>query len=109
MEIIPPVGDMRYESFLDKSKHDIASSSGLEREEKSNSEASIASDMLATMTHIAHAELPWLPLPKFGTQEESDKIVQAGRQLPVVIPLSAAMAVIALHLQLRYGGRVADW
>ncbi|CAL2225249.1 unnamed protein product [Prunus armeniaca] len=29
MEIIPPVGDMRYESFLDKSKYDIASSSGL--------------------------------------------------------------------------------
>ncbi|CAL2225548.1 unnamed protein product [Prunus armeniaca] len=27
MEIIPPVGDMRYESFLDKSKYDIASSS----------------------------------------------------------------------------------
>ncbi|PQQ08787.1 hypothetical protein Pyn_15426 [Prunus yedoensis var. nudiflora] len=29
MEIIPPLGDMRYESFLDKSKQDIASSSGL--------------------------------------------------------------------------------
>ncbi|CAL9002753.1 unnamed protein product [Prunus brigantina] len=29
MEIILLVGDMRYESFLDKSKHDIASSSGL--------------------------------------------------------------------------------
>ncbi|CAL2226238.1 unnamed protein product [Prunus armeniaca] len=29
MEIIPPVGDMRYESFLDKSKYDIASSSVL--------------------------------------------------------------------------------
>ncbi|CAL8997705.1 unnamed protein product [Prunus brigantina] len=29
MEIIPPFGDMRYESFLDKSKQDIASSSGL--------------------------------------------------------------------------------
>ncbi|ONH98001.1 hypothetical protein PRUPE_7G222800 [Prunus persica] len=68
-----------------------------------HSEASIAPDVLATMTHIAHAELPWLPLPNFGTQEESDEIVQAGRQLPVVIPLSAAMAVTALHLQLRYG------
>ncbi|XP_008242524.1 PREDICTED: uncharacterized protein LOC103340846 isoform X1 [Prunus mume] len=67
------------------------------------SEASIAPDVLATMTHIAHAELPWLPLPNFGTLEESDEIVQAGRQLPVVIPLSAAMAVTALHLQLRYG------
>ncbi|CAB4281935.1 unnamed protein product [Prunus armeniaca] len=68
-----------------------------------HSEASIAPDMFATMTHIAHAELPWLPLPNFGTQEESDEIVQAGRQLLVVIPLSAAMAVTALHLQLRYG------
>ncbi|XP_021807100.1 uncharacterized protein LOC110750994 isoform X2 [Prunus avium] len=68
-----------------------------------HSEASIALDVLATMTHIAHAELPWLPLPNFGTQEESDEIVQEGRQLPVVIPLSAAMAVTALHLQLRYG------
>lgn len=68
-----------------------------------HSEASIAPDMFATMTHIAHAKNPWLPLPNFGTQEESDKIVQAGCQLPIVIPLSAAMAVTALHLQLRYG------
>ncbi|PQQ13047.1 uncharacterized protein Pyn_10997 [Prunus yedoensis var. nudiflora] len=68
-----------------------------------HSEASIALDVLATMTHIAHAKLPWLPLPNFGTQEESDEIVQAGRRLPVVIPLSAAMAVTALHVQLRYG------
>ncbi|KAL4651906.1 hypothetical protein ACB092_01G194600 [Castanea dentata] len=66
-----------------------------------HSEASIAPGVLATMTHIAHAELPWLPFPNFGN-EESDN-VQAGRQVPVVIPLSAAMAVCALHLQLRYG------
>ncbi|XP_041008208.1 uncharacterized protein LOC121252570 isoform X1 [Juglans microcarpa x Juglans regia] len=67
-----------------------------------HSEASIAPGVLATMTHIAHAELPWLPFPNFGN-EESDNIVQAGRQVPVVIPLSAAMAICALHLQLRYG------
>ncbi|KAL6221088.1 hypothetical protein ACLB2K_008840 [Fragaria x ananassa] len=67
-----------------------------------HSEASIAPGVLATMTHIAHAEVPWLPLAKFGN-EESDNIVQASHQLPVVIPLSAAMAVCALHLQLRYG------
>ncbi|KAK9947792.1 hypothetical protein M0R45_003397 [Rubus argutus] len=67
-----------------------------------HSEASIAPGVLATMTHIAHVELPWLPLPKFGN-EESDNIVQASHQMPVVIPLSAAMAVCALHLQLRYG------
>lgn len=66
-----------------------------------HSEASIGPGVLATMTHIAHAELPWLPFPNFGN-EESDN-VQAGRRLPVVIPLSAAMAVCALHLHLRYG------
>nr|POE71596.1 putative glycosyltransferase [Quercus suber] len=66
-----------------------------------HSKASIAPGVLATMTHIAHAELPWLLFPTFGN-EESDN-VQAGRQVPVVIPLSAAMAVCALHLQLRYG------
>ncbi|XP_062148970.1 uncharacterized protein LOC133857685 isoform X2 [Alnus glutinosa] len=64
-----------------------------------HSEASIAPGVLATMTHIAHAELPWLPFPNFGN-EEPDSF---GRQVPVVIPLSAAMAVCALHLQLRYG------
>lgn len=67
-----------------------------------HSEASVAPGVLATMTHIAHAELPWLPLPNFGG-EKSDNSAQAGRQVPVVIPVSAAMAVCALHLQLRYG------
>ncbi|KAL5572597.1 hypothetical protein UlMin_022194 [Ulmus minor] len=67
-----------------------------------HSEANIAPGVLATMTHIAHAELPWLPLPSLEN-EESNSIVQAGRQVPVVIPLSAAMALCALHLQLRYG------
>lgn len=62
-----------------------------------HTEARIAPGVIATMTHIAHAELPWLPLVKFTSEEE------IGRQVPVVIPLSAAMAVSALHLQLRYG------
>ncbi|OVA08568.1 Lecithin:cholesterol/phospholipid:diacylglycerol acyltransferase [Macleaya cordata] len=66
-----------------------------------HSEASVAPGVLATMSHIAHAELPWLPLPSFSS-EESDAI-QAGRKVPVIIPLAAAMAVSALHLQLRYG------
>lgn len=69
-----------------------------------HSEASIAPGVLATMTHIAHAELPWLPLLKFGS-ESSDELVLPGGQVPVAIPLSAAMAVCALHLQLRYGER----
>lgn len=67
-----------------------------------HSEANIAPGVLATMTHIAHAELPWLPSPTFGNEESYD-FVQAGRQVPVVLPLSAAMAVCALHLKLRYG------
>ncbi|KAI4350814.1 hypothetical protein L6164_005228 [Bauhinia variegata] len=68
-----------------------------------HSEASIGPGVLATMTHIAHAELPWLPVPKFGAESDSDTLVKAGHQVPVVIPLSAAMAVCALHLLLRYG------
>lgn len=67
-----------------------------------HSEASIAPRVLATMTHIAHAELPWLPLLKFENEDYED-ISQAGRQVPVVMPVSAAMALCALHLQLRYG------
>ncbi|KAF7851873.1 hypothetical protein BT93_L2021 [Corymbia citriodora subsp. variegata] len=67
-----------------------------------HSEASIAPGVLATMTHIAHAELPWLPLLKFGS-ENLDELELPGGQVPVAIPLSAAMAVCALHLQLRYG------
>ncbi|CAJ2676263.1 unnamed protein product [Trifolium pratense] len=67
-----------------------------------HSEASIAPGVLATMTQIAHAELPWLVLPKFGTKV-SDSFVESGCQVPVMIPASAAMAVLALHLQLRYG------
>lgn len=66
-----------------------------------HSEAQVAPGVLATMTQIAHAELPWLPLPRSWT--ESDTVVQGGRRVPVVMPLSAAMALCALHLQLRYG------
>ncbi|TKY60848.1 hypothetical protein E2542_SST17951 [Spatholobus suberectus] len=65
-----------------------------------HSEASIAPGVLATMTQIAHAELPWFPLPK---SVESDSFVESGHQVPVMIPISAAMAVCALHLRLRYG------
>ncbi|CAN1125956.1 hypothetical protein LINPERPRIM_LOCUS4757 [Linum perenne] len=68
-----------------------------------HSEASIAPGVLATMTQIAHAELPWLPLASFGFGESEDNMVQGGRQVPVVMPISGAMALCALHLQLRYG------
>eukprot|EP01018_Ginkgo_biloba_P007753 Gb_05021 [translate_table: standard] len=65
-----------------------------------HTEASIAPGVLATLSHIAHAEVPWLPLP--GPISSSQEIMQ-GTKLPVVIPLAAAMAVCALHLDLRYG------
>lgn len=67
-----------------------------------HSEASAAPGVIATMSHIAHAELPWLPLPHFGS-EDSAEYVQATRKVPVIVPVSAAMALCALHLQLRYG------
>ncbi|XP_057421992.1 uncharacterized protein LOC130715859 isoform X2 [Lotus japonicus] len=65
-----------------------------------HSEASIAPAVFATMTQIAHAEVPPL-LPKFRTTEP-DSLVESLR-VPVLVPISAAMAVCALHLQLRYG------
>ncbi|XP_021641761.2 uncharacterized protein LOC110636385 isoform X2 [Hevea brasiliensis] len=66
-----------------------------------HSEASIALGVLATMTQIAQTELPWLPVPRLGVEEPD--VLQAGCQVPVAIPISAAMAACALHLQLRYG------
>lgn len=54
-------------------------------------EAGISPAVLATLSHVAHAELP-VPL-------------SAGEpaKLPVVMPLGAAMAACAQLLQLRYG------
>lgn len=65
-----------------------------------HSETSVAPSVLATMSHVAHAELPSLPLPGFGSRGSD---VQGGRKVPVVIPVSAVLALSALHLQLRYG------
>ncbi|XP_009630670.1 uncharacterized protein [Nicotiana tomentosiformis] len=67
-----------------------------------HSEASIALNVIATMSHIAHAELPWLPLPGFGDNDSAD-VIQAGCKVPVMVPVSAGLAFCALHLQLRYG------
>ncbi|KAK6944934.1 hypothetical protein RJ641_026036 [Dillenia turbinata] len=66
-----------------------------------HSEASIGPGVIATMSHIAHAELPWLPLPTFGCNKSKDVI--ADSKVPVVVPFSAVLAVCALHLWLRYG------
>ncbi|XP_010917809.2 uncharacterized protein [Elaeis guineensis] len=68
-----------------------------------HTEASVAPGVLATMSLIAHAELPWLPLPHFFSEFNENCSGEAGRKVPVVIPLAAAMAVSALHLRLRYG------
>ncbi|XP_065017631.1 uncharacterized protein LOC135644102 isoform X2 [Musa acuminata AAA Group] len=69
-----------------------------------HTEARVAPSVIATMSHIAHAELPWLPLPRFlYVGDEFASGIISGRKVPVVIPVAAAMAVGALHLKLRYG------
>lgn len=65
-----------------------------------HTEASKAPGVLSTMSQIAHTELPWLP--STSNVQEADSVA-ATKTLPVVIPLAAAMAVCALHLELRYG------
>ncbi|XP_047972524.1 uncharacterized protein LOC125215213 isoform X1 [Salvia hispanica] len=66
-----------------------------------HSEASVGPGVLATMSHIAHAELPWLP--RILNEDADDDAIFAARKVPVIVPVSAAMAITALHLQLRYG------
>eukprot|EP00252_Welwitschia_mirabilis_P025268 TRINITY_DN7817_c0_g2_i1.p1 TRINITY_DN7817_c0_g2~~TRINITY_DN7817_c0_g2_i1.p1 ORF type:complete len:424 (+),score=99.51 TRINITY_DN7817_c0_g2_i1:521-1792(+) len=64
-----------------------------------HTEVSIAPGVLATMTHIAHAELPWLPNQSTAPNNEN----ALSTRVPVSAPIAAAMAICALHLQLRYG------
>ncbi|THU72034.1 hypothetical protein C4D60_Mb04t07830 [Musa balbisiana] len=68
-----------------------------------HTEARVAPGVIATMSHIAHAELPWLPLPRFLYVGDEFASGISGRKVPVVIPVAAAMAICALHLKLRYG------
>uniref|UniRef100_A0A0A9D912 GPI inositol-deacylase n=1 Tax=Arundo donax TaxID=35708 RepID=A0A0A9D912_ARUDO len=72
-----------------------------------HTEASTAPTVLATLTRVAHAELlPWLPLPRFFlSASEFVESMFASLKVPVVAPVSAAMAVTALHLRVRYGER----
>ncbi|KAH9562706.1 hypothetical protein CY35_05G086000 [Sphagnum magellanicum] len=65
-----------------------------------HTEASRSPGWISTMSHIAHAELPWLPGSNADLGRSSDV---GGARVPVAIPLAAAMAVCALHLELRYG------
>lgn len=55
-----------------------------------HTEAGITPAVLATLSHVAHAELPSLSADQPA-------------KLPVVMPLGAAMAACAQLLQLRYG------
>ncbi|RZR82951.1 hypothetical protein BHM03_00009519 [Ensete ventricosum] len=68
-----------------------------------HTEARVAPGVVATMSQIAHAELPWLPLPRFLYGGDEFASGKSGCEVPVVIPVAAAMAVCALHLKLRYG------
>ncbi|KAF0919714.1 hypothetical protein E2562_031059 [Oryza meyeriana var. granulata] len=71
-----------------------------------HTEASTAPTMLASLSRVAQAKLlPWLPLPWFLSAPEYSESVLASLKLPVVVPASAAMAISALHLRLRYGDR----
>lgn len=66
-----------------------------------HTQVSIAPGVISTMSHIAHAELPWLPLSAIHGADFQEPI--PATKLPVIIPLAAAMAICALHLDLRYG------
>jgi hypothetical protein len=58
-----------------------------------HTEAGISATGLATLSHVAHAELP--VVAPLSTSQIT--------KLPVVIPLGAAMAACAQLLQIRYG------
>lgn len=66
-----------------------------------HTEVSIAPGVMATMSHIAHAELPWFRLP--CTNSNSEEAASQRTKVPVAVPVAAAMAMCAMHLQLRYG------
>ncbi|CAN6327320.1 unnamed protein product [Urochloa humidicola] len=104
-------GDMRaLEDLTYAKRKDFISKHKLPVEElpiiSFHTEASTAPTVLASLTHVAQAELlPWLPVPRFLSASEFIESMLASLKLPVVAPVSAAMAVTALHLRLRYGER----
>ncbi|CAN6477951.1 unnamed protein product [Victoria cruziana] len=65
-----------------------------------HTEASTSPSVLATLSHIAHAELPRFSLPVFRADEPANGEYT---KVPVIFPLAAAMAACALQLQIRYG------
>lgn len=63
-----------------------------------HTEVSIAPKVFSTMSHIAHAELPW----QFFPAETASDVLRSPAKLPVVVPLPAVMAMCAKHIELRY-------
>lgn len=61
-----------------------------------HTEASISPTVLATLSRVAHAELPMIAPLSSATQPPT---------LPVIIPLGGAMAACAQLLQTRYGAK----
>ncbi|PWA88726.1 alpha/Beta hydrolase fold protein [Artemisia annua] len=68
------------------------------------SEANVGPGVISMMSHIAHVELPKLSFLGNMSDESEYKVGPAEKhRVPLVVPVSAALAVSALHLQLRYG------
>lgn len=60
--------------------------------------------VISMMSHIAHVELPKLSFLGNTSDESEYEVGPAEKhRVPLVVPVSAALAVSALHLQLRYG------
>ena len=70
-----------------------------------HTEANRAARAVSIMSHVAHAQLPWLPgsgrTPQPVAEDNCDYDAE-GRRLHVAVPLAAAMAMCALHLELRW-------
>lgn len=69
-----------------------------------HSEANVGPGVISMMSHIAHVELPKLSFLGNTSDESEYEVGPAEKhRVPLVVPVSAALAVSALHLQLRYG------
>nr|GEU61742.1 alpha/beta hydrolase fold protein [Tanacetum cinerariifolium] len=68
------------------------------------SKANVGPGVISKMSHIAHVELPKLSFLGNTSDESEYEVGPAEKhRVPLVVPVSAAMALSSLHLQLRYG------
>lgn len=67
-----------------------------------HTEASRTPRAVSVMSHIGHAQLPWLPGIARGRNDQNSDDNEGSGKLHVAVPLAAAMAICALHLELRY-------